>query len=73
MNTYISHFMKRYTSLILPVRLGVKVHPVHPWGELLLCYQVVDLPTCISHSVGKSSRISTTFLDFEQMLTAKAN
>lgn len=63
--THVSHFMKGCTSLALPVRLGVKVHPVDPFWEVFFCDQVMDLPGFISHSVAKDSRISAAFIRFE--------
>lgn len=71
--THIRHLVKGRTSLVLPVRLGVKVHPVHPWWELLVCDQVVDLSGGISHSVEKDSRSSAAVTQFEQMLSVKAS
>lgn len=65
--------MKGRASLVLPVRLGVKVHPVHPWWELLVGDQVVDLSGGVSHSVVKNSRSSAAVTQFGQMWSVEAH
>lgn len=56
-HTHLSYFMEWRAALIPPVSFGVKLNTIHSRWELLLCDQIVDLPSGICHSATRNSEI----------------